>query len=164
MSEGSHTLEIIWKGFNILVFLGLVYYFGRRPMADAFSRYFQGLTEKLLASEKELKDAQEELKKSKESLEDAKRRYKEQLKLSQETATVIKEEEQRKAEEVAKRIREKTREVIDIELKKAKEELFRYGAEKTRALATQMLKERFKNPKVQKSYIEKSLKKLEAKE
>lgn len=162
MSEGHHTLELLWKGLNILAFLGIVYYFWRKPISEAFSRYFHGLTERLLASEKELKEAQEELQKAKESLQDAKRRYEEQLKLAQETAKSIKEEEEKKAYEIAGRIREKTREVIDIELKKAKEELVRHGAEKAYALAVEILKEKFKDEKVQKAYIERALKRLEA--
>ncbi|MEN3027630.1 MAG: hypothetical protein ABDH29_00005, partial [Aquificaceae bacterium] len=106
MSEGHHGLELLWKGLNILAFLGIVYYFGKKPISEAFNRYFQGLTQKLLTSESELKEAQEELKRAKESLQDAQRRYEEQLKLSQETAKTIREEEERKAQEVAKRIRE----------------------------------------------------------
>lgn len=162
MSEGHHTIELLWKGLNILAFLGIVYYFGKKPISEAFNRYFNGLTERLLASEKELKEAQEELQKAGESLQDAKRRYEEQLKLAQETAKSIKEEEERKAQDMAGRIREKTREVIDIELKKAKEELVRYGAEEAYTLAVEILKERFKEEEVQKAYIERTLKRLEA--
>jgi F-type H+-transporting ATPase subunit b len=29
MAEGHHTIELIWKGINILLFLAIVYYFGR---------------------------------------------------------------------------------------------------------------------------------------
>lgn len=163
MSEGHHTLELIWKGLNILAFLGIVYYFGRKPISEAFNKYFHALTERLIASEKELLQAQEELKRAKESLQDAKRRYEEQLKISQQTAQTIKEEEEKKAQEIANRIREKTKEVIDIELKKAKEELLRYGAERAYQLSVELLKERFKDEKVQTAYIEKSLKNLEAK-
>lgn len=162
MSEGHHTLELVWKGLNILAFLGIVYYFGRKPISEAFNRYFQGLTEKLIGSEKEFADAQEELRRAKESLEDAQRRYHEQLKIAQQTAQTIREEEERKVQEIAGRIKEKTKEVIDIELKKAKEELLRYGAEKAYQLAVETLKEKFKDEKLQTAYIEKSLKKLEA--
>ncbi len=163
MSEGHHTLELIWKGLNILAFLGIVYYFGRKPISEAFNKYFHALTERLIASEKELLQAQEELKRAKESLQDAKRRYEEQLKISQQTAQTIKEEEEKKAQEIANRIREKAKEVIDIELKKAKGELLRYGAERAYQLSVELLKERFKDEKVQTAYIEKSLKNLEAK-
>ncbi len=164
MSEGHHTLELVWKGLNILAFLGIVYYFGKKPIKDAFNKYFTGLTERLIASEQELKESQEELKRAKESLEDAKRRYEEQVKLAQETAKTIREEEELKATEISKRIREKAKEVIDIELRKAKEELYRYGAEKAYALAVEKLKEKFKEEELQKAYIERSLKKLEAKQ
>ncbi len=163
MSEGHHTLELIWKGLNILAFLGIVYHFGKKPISEAFNRYFHGLTEKLIGSEKEFSEAQEELERAKESLQDAKRRYEEQLKISQHTAQTIKEEEQKRAQEVASRIKEKTKEVIEIELKKAKEELLHYGAEKAYSLAVESLKEKFKDEKTQTAYIEKSLKNLEAK-
>ena len=163
MSEGHHTIELIWKGLNILAFLAIVYYFGKKPVSEAFNRYFQSLTERLIQSEKDLRDATEELRKAKENLQDAQRRYEEQLKLAQETAKLTKEEEEKKAREIAGRIREKAREVIEIELKKAKEELLRYGAEKAYALAVEALKEKFEDERVQSLYIEKSLKKLEAK-
>ncbi|MFN3976984.1 MAG: ATP synthase F0 subunit B [Aquificaceae bacterium] len=162
MSEGHHTLELLWKGINILAFLGIVYYFGRKPIQEAFSKFFTGLTEKLTQAEEELKAAREELQRAKESLQDAQRRYQEQLKLAHDTAQAIKEEEEKKAHEVAERIREKTKEVIQIELKKAKEELYRYGAEKANALAVEILKERFSDEKLQSSYIEKTLRRLEA--
>lgn len=163
MSEGHHTLELIWKGLNILAFLGIVYYFGKKPISEAFNSFFQGLTERLISSERELADAQEELRRAKESLQDAQRRYQEQLKISQHTAQTIKEEEEKKAQEIAGRIREKTKEVIDIELKKAKEELLRYGAERAYSLAVDMLKERFRDEELQKAYIERSLERLEVK-
>lgn len=161
MSEGHHALELVWKGLNILAFLGIVYYFGKKPISEAFERYFHGFIERLSSSEKELKEAQEELRRAKESLEDAKRRYQEQLKLAQETAESMKEEEEKKAQEVAKRIRDKAKEVVEIELKKAKEELLRYGAERAQTLVIQTLKESFKEDRVQKGYIEKQLRKLE---
>lgn len=161
MSEGHHALELIWKGINILAFLGIVYYFGKKPISEAFSRYFQGLTERLLSSERELKEAKEELKKAEESLRDAKRRYEEQLKLAQETAKAVKEEEEKKAHEMAQRIREKAKEVIEIELKKAKEELVRYGAERAVFLARQVLAEEFKKEEVQRAYINRVLRRLE---
>ncbi|MFN3870134.1 MAG: hypothetical protein ACK4MW_01425 [Aquificaceae bacterium] len=163
MSEGHHALELAWKGLNVLAFLGIVYYFGRKPIQEAFKRFFVGLTEKLIEAEGELKSAKEELQRAKESLQDAQRRYQEQLKLAHQTAQAIKEEEEKKAHEVAERIREKTKEVIEIELKKAKEELYRYGAERAHVLAVEILKERFSDEKLQNAYIEKALKKLEAK-
>ncbi|MCS7262944.1 MAG: hypothetical protein N3C13_04350 [Aquificaceae bacterium] len=161
MKEGSHLLEVLWKGVNVLAFLGLVYYFGRKHISEAFQRYFEGLTEQLLSSEKDLREAQEELSRAKSSLDEARRRYEEQLKLAQETANSIKEEEEKKAQEMARRIREKAKEVIEIELKRAREELLRYGAERARTLAMQKLKESFSNQEVQSSYIEKSLSRLE---
>ncbi len=163
MSEGHHALELLWKGLNIVAFLGIVYYFGKKPIQEAFNKFFTGLTEKLIQTEDELRSTKEELQRAKESLQDAQSRYQEQLKLANETAQVIKEEEEKKAHEVAERIREKTKEVIEIELKKAKEELYMYGAERVHALAVEILKEKFSDEKLQKGYIEKTLKKLEVK-
>ncbi len=162
MNEGHHTLELIWKGVNILAFLFIVYWFGRKPISQAFQNFFNSLTERLTTSELELSSAKEELQKAKQSLEDAQRRYKEQLNLAHETAKYIREEEEKRAQEIAQRIKEKAKEVIDIELKKAKEELVRYGHEKATQIALQTLKERFEDPQVQKAYIQKSLRKLEA--
>lgn len=162
MSEGHHAIELLWKGLNVVAFLALVYYFGKRPVGEAFSRYFQSLTEELTRSEKDLQQAQEEFRKAKESLEDAQRRYEEQLKLASQTAQYIREEEEKKAQQISSRIRERAREAIQIELKKAKEELLRYGAEKAYSLAVDLLKERFSDERISSAYIEKSLRKLEA--
>ncbi|RMH80384.1 MAG: hypothetical protein D6674_03940 [Acidobacteria bacterium] len=162
MSEGHHAVELVWKGLNILAFLGIVYWLGRKPISEAFNRYFHGLTERLLSSEKELSQAREDINKAQESLQDAQRRYQEQLKLAHETARLMKEEEEKKSQEVASRIKDKAREVIDIELKKAKEELLRYGSERAKEIAVDMLNKRFEDKQLQKAYIEKTLKKLEA--
>ncbi|GBC89254.1 ATP synthase subunit b [bacterium HR13] len=162
MTEGGHHLtELLWKGFNVLLFLGIVYYFGRKPVSEAFNSFYKNLTEKLNASEEELRLSHEELLRAKESYEDAQRRYREQIALAQETAQYTKEEEIKKAEQMAERIREKAKEAVQIETKRAKEELLRFGMEKARQMATDMLKKAFEDPEVQKRYIEKSLKSVE---
>lgn len=162
MSEGHHAIELLWKGLNVVAFLALVYYFGKRPIGEAFRRYFESLTEELTRSERDLAQAQEEFRRAKESLEDAQRRYEEQLKLAEETAQYIREEEEKKAQQIASRIRERAKEAVQIELKKAKEELLRYGAEKAYHLAVELLKEKFSDERTSSAYIEKSLRKLEA--
>jgi len=162
--EGGHhsPLELFWKGFNILLFLGAVYWFGRKPIADAFNRFFSSITEKIDESEQELRKAKEELRKAKEELEKAKIRADESVALARESAQAEIENTRRHAEEVARRIREKARETVEIELKKAKEELALYGMVKAEELAKGMLEEAFKNPEIQKRYVEKQLEILEA--
>ena len=162
MTEGGHhAIELLWKGFNVLLFLGIAYWFGRKPVSQAFNNFYKSLTERLNASEEELRLSKEELAKAKESYEDAQRRYKEQIKLAQETAQYIKEEETKKAEQMANRIREKAKSAIEIETKKAKEELIRFGIEKSRQIAEDMLRKAFEDPEVQKRYIDKSLRSME---
>ncbi|SHK35193.1 ATP synthase F0 subunit B [Thermocrinis minervae] len=163
MSEASHhALELFWKGFNILLFLAIVYYFGRKPISQAFNEFFRKLTEGLDSSEETLKKAQEEYERAKAQYEDAQRRYQEQLKLAKETADYIREEERRKTDQMVERIKEKAKEAIEVELTRAKEELYRYAAQRVREEAFATLKETFKNPEVQKKYLERSLKLLEA--
>lgn len=162
MTEGGHhTIELLWKGINVLLFLGIVYWFGRKPVSEAFNNLYKSLTEKLSASEEELRLSKEELAKAKESYEDAQRRYKEQIKLAQQTAEYMKEEETKKAQQMADRIREKAKSAIEIETKKAKEELIRFGMEKAKQMAEDTLKKAFEDPKVQRNYIDKALKSME---
>jgi F-type H+-transporting ATPase subunit b len=162
MTEGGHhAIELLWKGINVLLFLGIVYWFGRKPVSEAFNNFFKSLTEKLSTSEEELRLSKEELARARESYEDAQRRYKEQIKLAQQTAEYIKEEETKKAQQIANRVREKAKSAIEIETKKAKEELIHFGIEKARQMAEDMLKKAFEDPKVQRNYIDKALKSME---
>jgi len=161
--EGGHhsPLELFWKGFNILLFLGAVYWFGRKPIAEAFNRFFESITESVDKSEEELRKAREELRKAKEELEKAKVRADESIALAEESARAEIENTRKHAEEVARRIREKARESVEIELKKAKEELALYGMLKAEEIAEGMLREAFRNPELQRRYVEKQLSKLE---
>ncbi len=163
--EGGHhsPLELIWKGFNILLFLGIVYWFGRGPIGEAFNNFWKSLTQSVDESEKELQRAKEELQKAREELEKAKVRADESIALAKESAQAEIEEARRHAQEVAERVKEKARETVEVELKKAKEELALYGMQKAEEIAVSMLEDAFKNPDVQRKYIEKQLKVLQEK-
>ena len=163
--EGGHhsPLELFWKGFNILLFLGIVYWFGRGPVGEAFNNFWKSLTQNVDESEQELRKAKEELQKAREELEKAKVRADESIALAKESAQAEMEEARRHAQEVAERVKEKARETVEIELKKAKEELALYGMKKAEEIAVSMLEEAFKNPEVQKRYIDRQLRILEEK-
>ncbi len=161
MAEGHHTLELVWKGINILLFLAIAYYFGRKHIGQAFESFFSKLTESMENSEKELKQARETLDRAKLEYEDAKRRHREQIELAKQTAQQIKEEELKKLEEIVGRIKEKAKESVELEVKRAKEELLRFGMKQAKEIAFQKLYQDFENPEVQKKYAEKMLKKLE---
>lgn len=162
---GAHhsPLELFWKGFNILLFLGIVYWFGRKPVSEAFNNFWKSLTKGVDDSEAELQAAKEELKRAKEELERAKVRADESIALAKESAQAEIENTKKHAQEVAQRVKDKARETVEIELKKAKEELALYGMLKAEELAKEMLEEAFKDPSVQKRYIEAQLKALEEK-
>ncbi len=161
--EGAHhsPLELFWKGFNILLFLGVVYWFGRKPVSEAFNNFWRSLTLPIDKSEEELRAAKQELQKAKEELEKAKVRADNSIALAKESAQAEIENSKKHAEEVAQRIREKARETVEVELKKAKEELALYGMLKAQEIAKEMLREAFSNPEVQKKYVERQLKVLE---
>ncbi len=161
--EHHSPLEVFWKGFNILIFLGIVYWFARRPVSEAFNNFWKSLTERVDSSEEELRKAREELKRAKEELEKAKVRADESIALARESARAEVENARRHAEQVARRIKEKARETVQIELKRAKEELALFGMEKAEEIAREMLSERFRDPEVQKRYIDAQLKRLEGK-
>ncbi len=160
---GAHhsPLELFWKGFNVLLFLGIVYWLARKPVSEAFNNFWKSLTKGVEDSEEELRKAREELQKAKEELEKAKVRADESVALARESAQVEIENAKKHAEEVAQRIRDRARETVEIELKKAKEELALYGMKKAEEIAKDLLKDTFKNPEVNRKYIEKQLKSLE---
>ncbi|NPB06656.1 MAG: hypothetical protein GXO03_03510 [Aquificae bacterium] len=161
--HGHSPWELLWKGLNILAFLGIVYYFGRKPIAEAFNKFYASLVESLTRSEQELIKAREELIKAKEELEKAKVKAQEAIALAQETAKTERENILKHAQEVSERIKEKAKESIQIELNRAKKELALYGIQKAEEIAREMLEKEFKKPEVQKRYIEAQLKRLEEK-
>ena len=160
---GAHhsPLELFWKGFNILLFLGIVYWLARKPISEAFNNFWKSLYKSIEDSENELKKAQEELENAKEELEKAKVRADESLALARESAQVEVENAKKHAEEVAQRIRERARETIEVELKKAKEELALYGMRKAQEVAKEVLVDAFRDTETNIKYIKKQLKELE---
>jgi len=160
---GHSPGALIWKGLNILAFLGIVYYYGRKPISEAFNKFYNSIVESLVNAEREFMLAREELTKAKEELENAKKKAQEYEKLASETAETEKEKILAHAEEVAQRIREKAKETIEIELNRAKKELALFGIQKAEEIAKDLLKKEFKKAKVQEKYIETQLKLLEEK-
>ncbi len=160
--HGGHSpLELIWKGLNILAFLAIVYWFGRKPIAEAFNNFWSSIIAKVDESERELENAKEELRKAKEELEKAKVRADESVALTKESAQTEIENAKAHAQEVAVRIRERAKETIEVELQRAKRELATFGIVKAEEIAREMLSEAFGNPEVQKRYVERQLKALE---
>lgn len=165
-AEGSahHSpLEIFWKGFNIALFLGIVYWLGRKPVGEAFNRFWRSLTEEVERSEQELMLAKSDLRKAQEELEKAKVRADESVALARESAQAEIQKARDHAQEVAGRVKEKARETIEIELKRAKEELARFGMIKAEEIAKEMLSEAFSDRELQKKYIRAQIKNLEEK-
>ncbi len=164
-AEGGHgghsPMELIWKGLNILAFLGIVYWFGRKPIAEAFNNFWNSIIARIDDSEKELQTAKEELRKAKEELEKAKVRADESIALAKESAQSEIENARRHAQEVAQRVRERAKETIEVELQRAKKELATFGILKAEEIAKEMLSDAFSKPEVQKRYVERQLKSLE---
>jgi len=157
----NHALELFWKGFNIALFLAIVFFFSRKPVSEAFNSFWKSLTAKLEESSKEVEEARRDLEKAKKELEETKRKKEESIKLAEISAKEEIEKARLESEEIARRLKEKTKEAIDIELKRAKEELALYGIKKATEIAENTLKEMFGNKDVQKKYIEKSIKVLQ---
>ncbi len=156
----NHTLEIFWKGFNIALFLAIVFFFSRKPVSEAFNNFWKSLTEKLEESHKEVEEARKDLERAKRELEEAKIKKKESIKLAEASAKEEIEKTRIESEEIANRLKEKTREAINIELKRAKEELALYGIQKATEIAENTLRELLRDKNVQKKYIERSIKAL----
>jgi F-type H+-transporting ATPase subunit b len=164
-AEGGHgghsPLELIWKGVNILAFLGIVYWFGRKPIAEAFNNFWNSIIARIEDSERELREAKEELQRAKEELEKAKVRADESIALARESAQSEIENAKKHAQEVAQRVKDRAKETIEVELQRAKKELAAFGILKAEEIAKDMLSEAFSKPEVQKGYVERQLKNLE---
>jgi F-type H+-transporting ATPase subunit b len=159
--EGHGALEKFWKAFNIVLFLAIVYWVARKPVGEAFNNFWRKLTEDVDRSEQELALAKSELRKAKEELEKAKVKADESVALTRESADAEIKRAREHALEVAERIKEKAQETVEIELKRAKEELSRFGMQKAEEIAKEMLRDAFRDPSLQKRYIEGQLKVLE---
>ncbi len=160
--HGGHSpMELIWKGLNILAFLFIVYWFGRKPIAEAFNNFWKSIIARVDESEAELEKAKQELEKAKQELEKAKVRADESVALAKESAQSEIENSKKHAQEIATRVKERAKETIEVELQRAKKELAAFGILKAEEIAQDMLKDAFSKPEVQKNYVEKQLKALE---
>ncbi len=158
--EKRHVLELLWKGFNIILFLGLVWFFSRNYLKEAFNNFYDSLLRDLKGSEEEELKARRELEEAKRQLQEAKEKYKESVRFAQEFKEMELRRAKEEAEEVAKRLEERTKEVVKVELRRAKEELRRFGLELALEEAKRKLKEEFSKEEVQRKFVERKLESL----
>jgi F-type H+-transporting ATPase subunit b len=140
-SEAEVMKEVIFQGINLLILLGVLFYFGRRPIAEHFATRREGIQD-------ELKQAAELLDKAEQRNSELQRRL---IDLSSEVEE-IRETSNRRAEAEAERILSDARSVADRirrdaqaavaqELRRAQSELQKEAAELALELAGQKLSE-----------------------
>lgn len=157
--EGSGVL--LWKAINMLVLLGIIYYFGGRHI----KRFLEGRRQSVASMVEEAQKARENslraLEEAKARLEEANYKLQEGIKIAQETAKKERENALKQANEISERIKKHAEDTINVEIRKAEAKLKRYAAQKALEVSSKLIKEKA-NPETTKGLVEKSLKRLEA--
>lgn len=157
--EGSGIL--IWKAVNMLVLLGIIYYFGGKHI----KRFLEGRRQNVVSMVEEAQKAKEDsikaLQEAKAKLEEANYKLQEGIRIAQETARVERENAIKQANEISERIKKQAQENIAVEIRKAEAKLKKYAAQRALEASYTLIKDRV-NPETTKVLVEKSLRKLEA--
>ena len=141
--EADHDplMEAAWQGFNLLIVLGVLVYFGRGPVGEFFATRRSNI-------QKELSEAADLLTKAEQRNADLQRRLVElssEVEDIHETTTRRAEEESERiladARATAERIRNDAKTAVDQELRRAKAELRDEAATIALELAAQKLKD-----------------------
>lgn len=161
-SEGGEGSGIIlWKAVNMLVLLGIIYYFGGKHIKRFFEGRRQSVASMVEEAQKAKEDSIKALQEAKAKLEEANYKLQEGIKIAQETAKMERENALKQANEIAERIKKQAQENIAIEIRKAEARLKKYAAQKALEVSSKLIKEKA-NPETTRNLIEKSLRKLEA--
>lgn len=133
-------LPTIAKLVNLLLFVGLMYYFLRRPIKEAFRARQEGIRNELMRAEEErdaavarLKEVEGRLARLDEEVEAI--RANAQREAAEERARV-----ERATEEEMRKIREQARREIESAAKAARAELRAFAAEQSVKLAEEMIR------------------------
>ncbi len=139
---GDPWLELLWKLVNFLVLAGIIYHFGRRPIADLFrgaAERAKGLLDSARQEARQTEDALAEQKRKIDGLQAELERW---LAEAREDARQEQERLTGEARETAERIRVQTHHLVQQEFRKARADLQRELAGETVRLAEGMIRQR----------------------
>ena len=158
-SEGGEPNIMIWKIVNILILVAGLYIVYQKWISTALEKRRQSVAE-LVNEAKTLKEESEKnLREAERKLEEAKIKFQETLKIAKETAENERQQAITEAEEIANRIKRQAEEAVNVEIKKAQNELRKYAVHKAIEISGKLVKEKI-NPDIEREMIEKTLKSL----
>jgi F-type H+-transporting ATPase subunit b len=141
-AEGVSASDMIWHAVNLVLIVGIIVYFARKPLADYLEERRHGIQENLESSARILEEAESKL----ASWNERAARLDAELDEMRETSRRLAEEERDKilaqARATAERIRNDAQAAVDQELRRARAELSAEAADLAVDLAARLIAER----------------------
>ena len=138
--ELGELTPVIAKVFNLLLFVGAMYFVLRRPLAEAFRARREGIRRDLMRAEEERRAAVAKLQEVEGRLANLDSEVEAIREQAQREATEERARIERAAEEEVRKIREQARREIESASKAARAELRAYAAEQSVRLAEEMIR------------------------
>ena len=159
--HGNPWLDLLWKGVNLLVLVGLIAYFARKPLGSAFRAMAKETYDRWSGAHQAAEDAQTEMAAQRRQIEGLAAELQRmvvdaQADADRETARLVAE-----AKLQAERILINATQQMEQELAKARTELRKQLAEETIRLAEQMIRDRV-TPAERKKLMESYVREMEA--
>lgn len=154
---GEATRVLFWKIVNTVILVIVLAIIYKKWIAPALEKRRDTVEQMIKEARQAKLQSAEELKEAERKLEDAKLKFEETLKIAHQTAQMERENAKKEAMEIAERIKQQTKEAIEVETKKAQNELRRYAVQKAIEISEKLVKEKA-NPELEKEMIQKTLK------
>jgi F-type H+-transporting ATPase subunit b len=159
--HGNPWLDLLWKGINLLVLVGLIAYFARKPVSAAMRAMAKEGHDRWSGAHKAAQDAKTEMQAQRRQIEELAG----ELQRMVASARVDAERERARltgeAQQQAERILAHAREQVEQEMAKARTELRKQLAEETLRLAEQMIREQA-TPEQRRSLMDGYIREMEA--
>ena len=159
-SEGAGG-ELFWKTVNSLILLAIIVIVAKKYVVKYFSNRQNAIQSMIEEAKKAKEESEKALADAKKQLEEAEIKFKETIKIAEETAKKEREAAVNEAKEIAERIKAQAKEAVEIEVKKGEAKLKEYAVRKALEASEQIIKEKI-NPQTNKTVVKNVIKQLEA--
>jgi F-type H+-transporting ATPase subunit b len=153
-AEGASLSDMIWQAVNLVLIVGVVAYFARKPLAEYLQQRRQGIQENLESSARILDEAESKL----AAWNERAARLDAELGEMRETSRRLAEEERDKmlaqARATAERIRNDAQAAVDQELRRARAELSAEAADLAVELAARLIADKVSDDDQQRLFDE----------
>ena len=157
--ENGEGNIMIWKILNTLILVAGLYFVYQKWISPALEKRRQNVADFVNEAKALKEESEKQLMEAERKLEEANMKLQETLKIAKETAENERQQAVKEAEEIAERIKKQAEETIDVEIKKAQNELRKYAVHKAIEISEKLVKENI-NPDVEREMIKKTLKSL----